>query len=98
MQWICNRGNEEKTVTINPGSYVVNNGLALTQAAVAGLGVILMPEALIKSELKSKKLISVLPKWEFETQALYAIYPNHRETSHKLRTLIDFLVEYFSTK
>jgi DNA-binding transcriptional LysR family regulator len=95
-QWTCGKAGIQKIVNISPGSYTVNNGLALTQAAVSSLGVILMPEILIKSELKSKLLLPLLPEWEFESYALYAIYPYHRETSHKLRTLIDFLVHILS--
>lgn len=94
--WSCAKAGKHKIVSISLGSYTVNNGLALTQAAVAGLGIILMPEILIKSELKSKLLVPLLPEWEFESHALYAIYPYHNETSHKLRTLIDFLVAYLT--
>ena len=94
--WSCAKAGKHKIVSISLGSYTVNNGIALTQAAVAGLGIILMPEILIKSELKSKLLVPLLPEWEFESHALYAIYPYHNETSHKLRTLIDFLVAHFS--
>ena len=94
--WSCAKAGKHKIVSISLGSYTVNNGIALTQAAVAGLGIILMPEILIKSELKSKLLVPLLPEWEFESHALYAIYPYHNETSHKLRTLIDFLVAYLT--
>ena len=90
-QWTCSKAGAKKTVTISLGSYTVNNGLALTQAAVSGLGIILMPEILIHTELQSKRLVPLLPQWEFESHALYVVYPYHRETSHKLRTLIDFL-------
>ncbi|NRB41305.1 MAG: LysR family transcriptional regulator [Pseudomonadales bacterium] len=95
-QWTCHKENEEKTFAITPGSYRVNNGLALIQAAVAGLGVILTPALLAQPALKSKQLLPLLPQWEFESHALYVIYPYHRETSRKLHTLIDFLVEYLA--
>jgi len=93
-QWTCSKRCEQKIITISPGSYTVNNSLALTQAAVSGLGIILIPELLIQSELQSKRLLPLFPDWEFESHALYAIYPYHREASHKLRTLIDFLANY----
>jgi len=96
-QWTCAKAGKQQTITIPPGSYTVNNSLALTQAAVAGLGISLMPEILIQTELKSQSLVPLLPEWEFESHALYAIYPYHRETSHKLRTLIDFLANYLSS-
>lgn len=95
-QWRYKKDAETHTILIKPGSYVVNNGLALTQAAIAGLGVILTPEMLIRSSLKSRQLVPLLPDIEFESHALYAVYPYHKETSRKLRTLIDFLAEYLS--
>ena len=95
-QWVCSDGKETHTLSIKPGSYIVNNGLALIQAALAGLGVILTPNTLIQSELKSKQLLPVLPGFSFEPHALYAVYPQHKQESRRLRILIDFLVEYLS--
>ena len=93
-QWVCSKAGKKKMITIPPGSFTVNNGLALTQAAVSGLGIILMPEKLIQSDLQSKRLIPLLPQWVFESHSLYAVYPYHKETSHKLRTFIDFLATH----
>lgn len=95
-QWTYQQGGQTKSININSGSYRVNNGLALIQAAVAGLGLILTPNLLAQPELDSKQLLPLLPEITFAPHALYAIYPQHKQTSRKLRTFIDFLVEHFS--
>ncbi|KGJ95852.1 LysR family transcriptional regulator [Thalassotalea sp. ND16A] len=94
-QWLFRKQDEIQTVDLAPGSYVVNNGLALKQAALAGLGIVLTPEIFIDEELKSGKLTKLLPDWEADKHALYAVYPYHKEQSQKVRTFIDFLIDYF---
>ncbi|WP_085909263.1 LysR family transcriptional regulator [Kiloniella majae] len=91
--WVFKNENEIRELNLVAGSYVVNNGLALKQAALADLGVILAPEILVHDELEAGKLIRLLPAWKADAHALYAVYPYHRETSHKIRTFIDFLAK-----
>ncbi|OWO79784.1 LysR family transcriptional regulator [Photorhabdus luminescens] len=91
-RWMFHNQNDVKVVDLKPGTYVVNNGLALKQAALAGHGVVLLPELLVIDELQSGELVRLLPEWEADTQALYAIQPFHKERSIKARAFIDFLV------
>ncbi|VAW49885.1 Transcriptional regulator, LysR family [hydrothermal vent metagenome] len=95
-KWIYGDEVENKAVSIKLGSYVANNSLAIKQAAIAGLGVVLIPEMLIRSALQSKKLVPLLSEIKFESHALYVVYPHHKQESRKLRILIDFLVKYLS--
>lgn len=102
--WLFRKDDEVKVIDINSsgsssvktGGYSVDNGIALKQAALADLGVMLVPRPLVEAELKSGQLIHLLPDWKADDHALYAIYPYHRETSPKVRIFIDFLIEYFS--
>ena len=94
--WVFRKQDEKKTIDLLSGSYVVNNGLALKQAVIAGLGITLTPEIFIDKELKSGELVKLLPEWQAESHALYAIYPYHKEQLQKVRTFIDFLIEYFA--
>ena len=85
-----------QAIDLSPSNYVVNNGLALTQAAVAGLGIALVPALFVQKEIASGELISLLPDWQVENHALYAVYPYHKEQSQKVRALIDYLIDYFA--
>ncbi|NQY89964.1 MAG: LysR family transcriptional regulator [Colwellia sp.] len=95
-QWVFKKQNETKKIDLAPGSYMVNNGLALKQAVIAGLGITLTPDIFVDEELKSGELVTLFPEWQAESHALYAIYPYHKEQSQKVRTFIDFLIDYFA--
>lgn len=97
-RWTFNNGNQILDVAIPPCVYLVNNGLALTQAACAGLGVALLPDFFIEPQLASGELVEVTPEWQMEKHALYIVYPYHKEQSQKLRTFIDYVVESFQTR
>jgi DNA-binding transcriptional LysR family regulator len=78
--------------------YRVNNSLALRDAALEGLGLTFLPRIYVEKALASGELKQVLTDWTGESQALFAVYPAHRQASPKLRAFLDFLVEYFLTK
>ncbi len=83
------------SVELIPASYSVNNGIALKQAAVSGLGIILIPEDFVRPELGTGELVQVMPDWMPDTHSLYAVYPYHKEQSQKVRLFIDFIMEAF---
>lgn len=94
--WVFSHLDKTEAVDLTPGSYVVNNGLALKQAVQAGLGISLTPELFVEKEIESGELVNLLPEWKAQSHALYAVYPYHKEQSQKVRTFIDFLVDYFN--
>ncbi|WP_205538325.1 LysR family transcriptional regulator [Pectobacterium versatile] len=94
-KWIFTRGNESTSVDLMPANYSVNNGIALKQAAIKGLGIILIPEEFVRPELESGELVEVMPEWAPDTHSLYAVYPYHKEQSQKVRLFIDFVMAAF---
>ena len=102
--WLFRHGDEVKMIDVEStahsnshcGGYSVDNSMALKQAAMADLGIMLIPEMLVEAELTAGALIHLLPDWKPDNHAFYAIYPYHRGTSPKVRIFIDFLVDYFS--
>lgn len=90
-KWFFGNNSENVAVEISPGSYSVNNGIALRQAAVKGLGIILVPEEYVQAEIAEGTLVEILPEWKPDTHALFAVYPYHKEQSQKVRLFIDFI-------
>ena len=82
-------------VSVN-GPLRVNNGDALKEAAVKGLGLTMLPTFIVGNELRSGQLVSVLNNFVPQDIALYAVYPHSRLLSPKVRALIDFLAERFN--
>ncbi len=85
-------------VELKPASFSVNNGIALKQAAIEGLGVILLPEDFVAAELASGALVELMPAWRADSHALFAVYPFHKEQSQKVRLFIDFIVKSFQPR
>ena len=93
--WHLQSGPDRKSIPIR-AAYRANNSLAIREAILEGLGIGLLPKLFVANELACGELTNTLPQWEGEPQALYALYPAHRETSLKHRLLVDFLVEEFA--
>ena len=66
------------------GRILTNNGEAMRDAAVAGLGLAVLPLFIVAEDLRAGRLIHVLPRETPVPDAIYAVYPQRR---HKLRRL-----------
>jgi DNA-binding transcriptional LysR family regulator len=85
-----------KTVSIHVnGPVKVNSPLAAKQAALAGLGIALLPSYLATEELTQGTLVSLLADKLPAGQMLQAVYPHRRHLAGKVRALIDHLVARF---
>lgn len=92
-RWTLRRARRVRPVEIDSPLHV-NNSLALVRAAVAGAGIVLVPRVTAEHELASGSLVPVLRGWTAEPQALYAVYPQHRQASSKVRLLIEHLAAH----
>lgn len=72
------------------GRYRVNNGELVRDAAIAGLGLALLPTFIVGNALASGELVRVLEHYQVPTTKVYAVYPQHRQAS----LLVQFLIEY----
>jgi len=74
------------------GDLWVDNGDALRRVAVLGHGIVFLPTYLVGEDLAGGSLVRVLPELVLEASA-FAVYPQSRHASPKLRALIDYLAE-----
>jgi DNA-binding transcriptional LysR family regulator len=79
------------------GSFVSNSALALRKAAVAGLGIALLPEEYIAAELASGTLPRILPQHEVR-RPVTALYARSPHIPQKVRLLVWFLVQWFKNE
>ena len=87
-----------KTISVPvTGPLRVNSPLAAREAAVMGLGFVVLPSYLADPVVASGALIPVLPSFLPTGQTLQAVYPHRRHLAGKVRALIDHLVEWFQT-
>jgi len=86
---------EERVITV-AGNLETNNPMMLRAAALAGLGIVLLPLWIIGPDIKAGRLQRVLPDCHWPDSAIQAVYPPGRHLSARVRSFVDFLVEQFA--
>ncbi|MEO6921602.1 MAG: LysR family transcriptional regulator [Collimonas sp.] len=86
----------EHTVTVR-GNLQANTGIALRSAALAGLGIAATSSFIVHEDLRRGDLLQVLPGFTLKPRDLYAIYPQNRHLSPKVRAFVDFAVTWYAT-
>ena len=66
----------------------------LLKAAAAGLGIALLPAEVVEDEIRTERLIRILPDWHCE-KVVHLIFTTNRGIVPAVRVLIDYLAEHF---
>jgi DNA-binding transcriptional LysR family regulator len=72
----------------------INNGELVREMALAGLGITLLPDFFVASDIKAGRLVPVLQGQIDKRGTISAIYPQSRHLSSSVRVFVDFLVEH----
>lgn len=79
-----------------PVALRANNGDFLREAAEADQGIVMMPNFISYKSLHSSKLVPLLKNFQLPSVSAYAVYPQTRHLSFRVRAFIDFLVARFT--
>lgn len=93
--WRFSEAGKERSIRVS-GRIKCNSGFALRDAAKRGLGLVQLPDYYIEQDLKSAELIEVLTQYREQKEGVWALYPQNRNLSAKVRLLIDFLAEHLA--
>jgi DNA-binding transcriptional LysR family regulator len=77
------------------GNLRVNNGIVEREAAVRGLGVTISPTFHMGELIRDGQLQVVLADYRASEVSIYAVYPQRKYLSPKVRAFIEFLAERF---
>jgi DNA-binding transcriptional LysR family regulator len=75
---------------------VANNGEALLQAAIAGMGVTQQPYFIASKGLITGQVVRILDNYDPVNLGIYAVLPSNRHIPHRVRVLVDYLALQFS--
>ncbi|GAA4355260.1 LysR substrate-binding domain-containing protein [Kangiella marina] len=89
--WRFNVGDKEKSIKVS-GSLRYNSGFGLAQAALQGIGIVQLPDYYTRTYLDSGQLVPLLEPFRIPEEGIWAVYPQNRFMSPKLRVLIDHFV------
>jgi DNA-binding transcriptional LysR family regulator len=70
-----------------------DNGDMLLAAAREGLGYLIQPDFLVADDVRSGRLVRVLPDWHGPDAAMWVVYPHRSLLSARVRAFVDFLLE-----
>ena len=91
---------KKKSVIIKiPSLVTANNGEFLCQAAISGKGVLFVPDFICYKAIRLGQLKPLLCDYLTNNKYIgYALYPQTRHLSQRVRSLVDYLAQYFGDK
>jgi len=95
-EWHFTGPNGEPVSVKVTGSLVSNSAEVLRHTALAGQGIMLGPSFVIEEDIRSGRLVRLIPDHEAVQFAISAIYPSRHHLSAKVRTFIDLVAERFA--
>ncbi len=93
--WTFDHAGERIVVPVG-GNLSANETHVLLAAALEGVGVAMQPLYSVASLIAEGRLVQLLPDYAPQSLGVHGIYASRRQMSAALRTLIDFLVEWFA--
>ncbi|NVD06048.1 LysR family transcriptional regulator [Vibrio sp. JPW-9-11-11] len=88
--WRFEQEGAERLVHVE-GRVQCNSGYALVDAALKGLGIVQLPDYYVQPYLETGELVEVLTSYRGNQEGIWALYPQNRMLTSKVRTLIDYL-------
>jgi DNA-binding transcriptional LysR family regulator len=80
------------------GPFHANSSLSLKQAVLSHLGIGLLPTYCIADEIKSGRLVQILPEFQAVPRPLLVVYPQGVAVPKKVRVFVDFLAKWFAQR
>jgi DNA-binding transcriptional LysR family regulator len=76
--------------------FVTENMVALRLAALRGVGVCQFPTFVVEEDLRTGRLIDLLPDWAPKAGIIHAAFPSRRGLLPSVRALLDFLASEYA--
>ncbi len=93
--WRFAAANGEPRLVKISGPLAVNNGDAVLNAALAGLGIGALPTFIAGAALCDGRLVELLEGQLLQNSSIYAVYPHSRLLSPKVRAFVEFRAARF---
>ncbi len=90
------KSGEQATVHPSGGPLRVNNGDAMLPALIAGLGLGVLPDFILREAMASGALERVLPEWSLPTSGLHWVTPPGGPKPARIEVLADFFAKKLS--
>ncbi|PKO58947.1 MAG: LysR family transcriptional regulator [Betaproteobacteria bacterium HGW-Betaproteobacteria-19] len=88
--WAFQSGGEPQSLRVS-GNWRCNSGQAVLDAALRGFGLCQLPDYYVLEHLRDGRLQALLPELQPPHTAVWAVFPQQRHLSPKVRLLVDHL-------
>lgn len=96
--WVfVNHATQQRTDVAIDGSLTCKNGRIMVSSALAGNGIIRVPELYCQEELKQGSLVSLFDQWRIESTPFYLVYAQDKHQPMRLRVFKEFVVENYAS-
>ena len=86
-------GPEGEVMVAVSGTLLINSSAGLHQAARTGMGIVMLPDALVEQDLASGQLVALMPDYQLPSRPMSLIYAQDRYRLPKLRHFVDFAMQ-----
>lgn len=76
------------------GDMTCNDSMALKQAALEGMGILVQPAYVVRGDIEAGRLVQVLPDWQLQPLTMNVAFPTRTHLPARTRLFIDALVRY----
>ncbi|MVV47738.1 LysR family transcriptional regulator [Pseudomonas sp. PB120] len=91
-QWRLSGPEGEVSVAVS-GPMLINSSAGLHQAARTGMGIVLLPDALVEQDLQDGKLLALMPDYLPPCRPMNLLYAQDRYRLPKLRSFVEFALQ-----
>ena len=91
--WRFEDGNGGEIAVRVCGRIEANTGELLSDAALAGFGIALHSTWHVREDLRTGRLVQVLPNFPMAVNGIYAVMPQRRLVPPRVRAFVDFLAD-----
>ncbi|MCC4833979.1 LysR family transcriptional regulator [Shewanella sp. 10N.7] len=88
--WHFTESGKNRSIKVQ-GNLQCSSGISLLDAALKGLGIVQLPEYYVQQSINDNKLTVLLAPFQQEKEGIWALYPQNRHLSPKVRLLVDKL-------
>lgn len=88
--WELKKGKRELQVRVD-GQLTCNGVYQMRDGALNGVGLAFLPEDIVRDDIKTGRLVWLLPEWSPTFEGLHIYYPTRREFSRALSVVVDAL-------
>ena len=91
-QWRLSGPEGEVMVAVR-GPMLINSSAGLHQAARTGMGIVMLPDALVEQDLLSGNLVALMQDYRLPSRPMHLVYAQDRYRLPKLRRFVDFAMQ-----